>query len=205
MCFWTNAAQSGSLIDINSLHCFDFPGCTTDTMDYAALIGNLPILYFLFLYRNEGCSDKAIKYASAYGHLETVKFLYMHYPHKCNIQKSINIAKFNNHQDIVKFLEQIQQEQNILKQTKCIGCNVLITKENNTQNKNKCSTCYYIKEDMIICVTCDEIITLENYSNRIKRKCKNCYNRNKRLKRILTKQNESRIKKDKEIENPMKN
>ena len=102
---WNNAAKEGFLTVIYSLHDSGFSGCTTDTMDYAAMAGNIHILHFLFIHRNEFCSPKAMNWACTYGHLETVKFLYTFLRDFCNIKEAIIIADMYCHKDIALFLK----------------------------------------------------------------------------------------------------
>lgn len=104
--FWNNAAQSGLLNVLTDLHDSDFPGCTTDTMDYAAMAGHIHILHFLFIHRTERCSPKAMNWACMYGHIDVVKFLYIFLIDYCDVKEAIAIANLHCHKDIVFFLEQ---------------------------------------------------------------------------------------------------
>lgn len=103
--FWNNAAQNGLLHVIIDLDNHNFPGCTTDTMDYAAICGHIDIVQFLCNNRQERCSTKAMNGASAYGHINVVKFLYTFLLDYCNIEEAIAIANLNCHKNIVEFLE----------------------------------------------------------------------------------------------------
>ncbi len=104
--FWNSAAKGGLLTVLTDLHDSGFPGCTTDTMDYAAMAGHIHILYFLFIHREELCSTKAMNWACIYGRLEVVKFLYTFLLDYCNIEEATDIANLNGYQDIVFFLKQ---------------------------------------------------------------------------------------------------
>ncbi len=102
---WNNAAQFGLLDVIVDLHIHGFPGCTTSTMDIAAICGNVNIVHFLFHHKKQYCSTKAMNGACAYGHIKVVKFLYTHLLTHCNIDEAIRIAKLNGRTKIVSFLE----------------------------------------------------------------------------------------------------
>lgn len=247
---WINAAKTGSLHDIMSLHYHNFPGCTTQTMDYASMIGDMSILFFLYLNRNEGCSQQAFNYASAYGHFDVLNFLFLFYPEKCNINQSIINARCNNHKNIVVFLEEKQQEklqeklQEKIKKNKekssrigkkrnrilswneprnCENCNINITSLNCSSVKKRCKVCYnmnskikyhlkkkcsrsqslcykcnipikgkqtkYVNKycntcdysnrinsnEILSCIDCKNIITLQSYYRHCKKKCLACY------------------------------
>lgn len=189
---WINAVQSGFLHVISELHYNNYPGYTTDVMDYAAMIGNIDIVLFLFINRLEGCSDKAIYWASTYGHIEIVQFLYLHFPYKCNIQECINIAKFNNYLNIVDFLEQqLYIRYNIdnikvkaIKHKKCV-------KKNKNKNNNNSTKVFN-------CDKCKVLITQEN-SSRVKIRCKACEHK------LLSQKRKIRIEKYKLAKKLLKN
>ncbi|EGG24378.1 hypothetical protein DFA_06528 [Cavenderia fasciculata] len=81
---------------------------STDAMDYAAEIGNLPILRFLLRNRTEGCTIKAFILAAINGHIQVLKYLFERCPKTFVSQKSMfNVfdqSAINNHLDVVKYL-----------------------------------------------------------------------------------------------------
>ena len=172
---WNNAAKHGLLDVIYELHLSDSPGCTEETMDYAALGGHIDIFHFLFLYRTEGPSEKAFYWATISGQIEMIKTLYLFFPEKFDVQNCIKIAKFYNKLDIVASLKTYLN--------KCYICDNRISTRNLSSVKNTCKKCYYVKfphmKPLINCHRCNVTISNKN-SSIVKKRCKNCFNYIKR-------------------------
>lgn len=161
---WNEAAKNGRLDIIYNLHLSNYPGCTTDTMDYAALGGHIDIFHFLFIYRTEGCSEKAFYWALGSGQIEMIKTLYLFFPEKIDIQKCITIAKLYSRLDIVEYLN--------LYINKCVLCSNTTSITSWSSVKNTCNKCYYTKFQHIK----PRITIPHKKSSIVKKRCKNCLN-----------------------------
>ncbi len=168
---WNEAVKNGRLDIIYDLHLTDFPGCTTETMDYAALGGHIDIFHFLFLYRTEGPSENAFYWATISGQIEMIKTLYLFFPEKFDVQNCIKIANFYNRLDMVDYLKPYLN--------KCNICDNRISIRTLSNVKNTCKKCYYVKyphmKPLIKCHRCNVTISYKN-SSIVKKRCKKCFN-----------------------------
>ena len=95
----------GHLEVVEWLHKNRTEGCTTEAMDSAAANGQLEVIKWLHKNRSEGCTWKAMNFAATWGYLETVKWLYENMDVNWCIGWAISNAKYYDHIEIVKYLE----------------------------------------------------------------------------------------------------
>ena len=70
--------------------------CSYMAMDYAAAVGRLDIIQWLFANRDEGCSTKAMKYAAEGSHLDVIDWLDTIRPDGC-VNQVLAVVAVNEH------------------------------------------------------------------------------------------------------------
>lgn len=90
---------------IKWLHANRREGCTTESMDSAALNGRLDIVKWLHEHRSEGCTVYAMSSAARHGHLEVVKWLHKNRAEGCT-KNAMKVAAANGHLNVVQFLHE---------------------------------------------------------------------------------------------------
>ncbi|KAL7749753.1 hypothetical protein RI367_004983 [Sorochytrium milnesiophthora] len=94
---------------VKLLHNRDAPGCTSQTMDWAAGKGLLEVVEFLHTHRTEGCTTAAMDQAAAAGHLRVVTFLHNNRTEGCTTA-AMDWAAVNGNWDVVQFLHKHRTE-----------------------------------------------------------------------------------------------